>query len=309
MRFFRHVIACAIVLFASGSGLAQPLTASTADAHEVRLPHSRQWTMHAQGNGRDYEIFVALPDGIAPENGYPVIYILDANSMFLTTVEAVRSYSRRRDAGANLRAIVVGIGYPDGIDVSTARSFDLTPLVDEPRSRYPVGGADAFFEFIARELKPEIERQFPVNRNQQALMGHSLAGMFTVRVLTQYPQAFQTYVGMSASFWFGQHELSRNLAQFVEAHQGHQIPTRILLTVGEFEQQPRPEYWTRNPERAATMARDLAARGQITHAQRAVSQLREIPGLEADFNLIPGEDHGTVIPAAIARGVRFVLQP
>jgi len=265
--------------------------------------------MHAQGNGRDYEIFVALPDGETPENGYPIIYLLDANSMFLTTVEAVRSYSRRRDAGANLRAIVVGIGYPEGTDISSARSFDFTPAVNEPRSRYPVGGADDFFEFIEHELKPEIERRFPVNRNNQALMGHSLAGMFTVRVLTQYPQAFQTYVGMSASFWFGQHDLSQKLAQFVETHRGQEIPVRVLLTAGEFEQQPRPEYWTRNPERAATMARDLAARGQITHAQRAASQLREIPGLEADFNLIPGEDHGTVIPAAIARGVRFVLQP
>jgi len=305
--FFR-VLIFAIALFASASGLAQPLANST-DAHAVRLPDSRQWTMHAQGNGRDYEIFIALPDGIAPENGYLVIYILDANRMFLTAVEAVRSYSRRHDAGASLGALVVGIGYPEGVDISAARSFDLTPAVNEPRNRHRLGGADAFFEFIEYELKPEIERQFPVNRNHQALMGHSLAGMFTLGVLTKHPQAFQTYVGMSASFWFGQHDLSRKVAQFVETHREQEIPVRVLLSAGEFEQQPRPEYWIKTPERAATMARDLAARGQITHAQRAVSQLREIPGLEAEFNLIAGEDHGTVIPAAIARGVRFVLQP
>jgi len=307
MRCLHHVIASVIVLCAfahSPTGWA-----SSADIHEVRLPDSRQWTMHAQGNGRDYEIFVALPDGVAPDNGYPVIYILDANSMFFTAVEAVRSYSRRRDAGAGLRAIVVGIGYPEGADISAERSFDFTPAVNEPRSRYPVGGADGFFEFIEHELKPEIERRFPVNRQRQALMGHSLAGLFTVGVLIKHPQAFQTYVGMSASFWFEQHDLSQRVAQFVQNHQEQAIPVRVLLTVGEFEQQPRPDYWMRTPERAATMARDLAARGQITHAQQAVSQLRGIPGIEAEFNLIAGEDHGTVIPAAIARGVRFVLQP
>jgi len=265
--------------------------------------------MHSQGNGRDYEIFVALPEDAAPENGYPVIYILDANSMFLTAVETVRAYSRRRDAGANLRAIVVGIGYPEGTDISAARSFDLTPAVNEPRSRYPVGGADAFLEFIESELKLEIERRFPVNRKQQALMGHSLAGMFTLGVLTKRSQAFQTYVGMSASFWFGQHDLSQKVTRFVETHTTHEIPVRVLLTVGEFEQQPRPEYWIQTPERAATMARDLAARGQIAHAQRAASQLNDIPGIQADFTLIASEDHGPVIPAAIARGVRFVLQP
>jgi len=273
MRCLQPVIAFAIIWLACIGPPMPP--AFAADMREVYLPASRQWTMHSQGNGRDYEIFVALPEGATPENGYPVIYILDANSMFLTAVETVRSYSRRRDAGASLRAIVVGIGYPEGTDISAARSFDLTPAVNESRSRYPVGGAEGFLDFIESELKPEIERQFVVNRNQQALMGHSLAGMFTLDVLTKRPQAFQTYVGMSASFWFGQHDLSQKVTRFVETHKAHDIPVRVLLTVGEFEQQPRPEYWTQTPERAATMARDLAARGQITHAQRAgMAQIR-----------------------------------
>jgi len=35
--------------------------------------------------------------------------------------------------------------------------------------------------------------------------------------------------------------------------------------------------------------------------------LSQLPGIEAWFQEIAGEDHGTVIPAAIGRAVRFIL--
>jgi len=306
MAMFRQICACllAAVLF-----LFCSLPVAAGEPRPVRLPDSRQWTLHAEGNGRDYAIFVALPDGEPPEDGWPVIYILDANRMFLTAAETVRAYSQRRDAEARLRAIVVGIGYPPGVEVSRARSFDLTPDLPDSRMQHPTGGAEAFLDVIEHELKPEIERRFPVNRQRQALMGHSLAGMFTVNALTRRPQAFQTWVGMSASFWFGQHDLPRRVSTFAEQHASSGIPVRVLFTVGEYEQQPRPELWTRDPERAARMAEDLAARGQIDHAQHAAAQLQQVPGMQVEFHLIAGEDHGTVIPAAIARGIRFILQP
>jgi len=131
------------------------------EAQRVQVPQSRQWTMRAPGSGREYTIFVAVPEGPAPPDGYATIYVLDGNSMFLTTVEAVRAYSRRRDADARVRAIVVAIGYPEGVDIAAARAFDLTPDVIEPRSHHPSGGADAFMDFIVHELKPHIAAEFP----------------------------------------------------------------------------------------------------------------------------------------------------
>jgi len=109
----------------------------------VRVPHSQQWTMHSAYTGRAHEVFVAIPESPPPPDGYTVIYVLDGNSMFLTTVEAVRAYARRRDAAVQAHALVVGIGYPEGVDIAAARAFDLTPDVVEPRSRHPSGGAEA----------------------------------------------------------------------------------------------------------------------------------------------------------------------
>lgn len=308
-----HPLAAAALLCCGGfASLVLPLPVHAAteiagDVSEVRLPQSREWTMRATGSGREYRIFVALPDGPEPEDGYTTIYVLDGNAMFLTTAEAVRAYARRRDPERDLRAIVVGIGYPDGVDVGTARAFDLTPDVHEPRSRNPSGGADAFLDFIVDELQPRIVREFHGNPRRQALMGHSFGGLFTIGALTRRPEAFDTYAGLSSSFWFGHHDLSQRVAAFSAQHATKPVNARVLLTAGEFEQRPKPEDWARNPERTAKAAADLEGRGQWTRAQEAARQLAQVPGLLVDVREIPGEDHGTVIPAAIARGVDFIL--
>lgn len=286
---------------------AEPLPSTTAEAAEVRLPQSRQWTQRATGSGREYAVYVSAPEGPAPAGGYATIYVLDGNAMFLTAAEAVRAYARRRDPERDTRAIVVGIGYPDGVDIAAARTFDMTPAVQEPRSRYPAGGADAFLDFIEDDLKPRIARELSVDPQRQALMGHSFGGLFTLYTLTRRPQAFQTYVGMSSSFWFGGHDLSARVAAFAQARGADAAPVRVLLTAGEFEQRPSPEDWARDPERASKAAADLAQRGQVVRAQEAARQLAQAPGMLVDVREIAGEDHGTVIPAAIGRGVDFIL--
>src|SRR3546814_5663894 len=160
---------------------------------------------------------VAWPDYPPPENGYRVIYVLDANAMFLTTVETVRSYQRRPDIASDPGALVVGIGYPPGSDILARRTWDLTMPVDEKRSRAPTGGAKEFFGFIQDVLKPRIERDYKVDRNRQTLMGHSLAGMFTTRAMTRHPEAFASFIGISSSFWFGGHGLSAAVEHFARS--------------------------------------------------------------------------------------------
>jgi len=310
MRLHHHLRSLIAALVIALVCPAQIVMASESQHQSVHVPHSRQWTMVSANGGREYEILVAVPDGPAPPDGYVTIYVLDGNSMFLTTVDTVRAYSRRRDADAATRAIVVGIGYPDGVDIAAARAFDLTPDVAEPRARHPSGGADAFMDFIVYELQPRIAAGFPVNSGRQALIGHSLGGRLTLDMLARHTDAFQSHVAMSASFWFGQHDLVRRMQAFVQARSHGEVPAtpvRVLLTAGEFEQQPRPEQWQRDPERARRMAEDLSGRGQITHARNTAQVLAALPGIRARFEEIAGEDHGTVIPAAIGRAVRFIL--
>lgn len=301
-----HWILVLAALLVAGPAPAAAL-AAVGEREPYVLPGAEQRLVSASGSGRQYQVFVATPPQPPPADGYPVIYVLDGNAMFLTTVETVRAYARRRDDRSQLRALVVGIGYPPGADIAEARTFDLTPALDESRSRRPTGGADAFLDFLETDLKPAIARDYPVDAGRQALMGHSLAGLFVIDVLTRRPDMFQSYVAMSSSLWFGDHGVLPQVDAFVRQRTGDDAARRVLLTVGEYEERPRAEAWAGNRARARDSLHDLRRRGQVAHARRTAERLARAPAMLVDLAEIGGEDHGTVIPASIGRGVDFIL--
>ena len=53
--------------------------------------------MKSKIEGREYQIFISKPMVEPPPSGYPVIYVLDANSVFGTIVEAIRLQSKRSE--------------------------------------------------------------------------------------------------------------------------------------------------------------------------------------------------------------------
>lgn len=297
----------------AGQALAAPQStaakarATAPAATPFTLPRSEQRLVKSNRNGREYLVMVAWPEQPPPENGYRVLYVLDANAMFLTAVDTLRSYLRRTDVGEDIRTVVVGIGYPPGADIPARRTWDLTPVSDEPRAKAPTGGADDFLAFIQEQVKPQIERDFHIDRKRQTLLGHSLAGMFTARALIRHPEAFESFIAISPSFWFGGYTLSDEIEAFARNRKPTDAPARVLLLTGQYEEALRPSAWAEDPERAARADADLARRGQVTRAREAARQLATAPGLLVDFNEIAGEDHGSVIPAAIGRGVGFVL--
>ena len=74
----------------------------------VELPHAEHWVMRSRAGKRRYRIIAAQPMGQAPPSGYPVIYLLDGNSVFHTMVEttapAVPQTGQNRDtAGGRSR--------------------------------------------------------------------------------------------------------------------------------------------------------------------------------------------------------------
>lgn len=299
----------ALALAAGGQGVpatahAQPAAAGVVP---VTLANSETRLVRSERSGLEYQVMVAWPDYPPPEGGWRVIYVLDANAMFLTTVETVRSYGRRPDIGPDHGAVVVGIGYPQGADILARRTWDLSMKVDERRSRAPTGGAPDFFHFIEHELKPQVERDYRIDRARQTLMGHSLAGMFTTRVMTRHPESFESFIGISSSFWFGGHGLSEEVEAFAQARQPGDPTVRVMLLAGEHEETVRPRSWVRHHAEASRAREDLKQRGQVTRAREAARDLAAAPGMVVDVAEILGEDHGSVVPGAIARAVNFVI--
>jgi uncharacterized protein len=262
------------------------------------------WDVRSSESGRTYRISVALPDTAADAAGLGVIYVLDANLMFGTMADTVRAMSRRPGLQP---AMVVGIGYPPGTDLMAARALDLTPTTD-PSIPTATGGAAAFLRFVRNELQPDIAAKYPVRRARNALFGHSFGALFTLYALMEAPDTFDAYVAASPSIWFAERYLQQSSLRTSALERIAAVPMhpRVLITVGEYEQAADPDF-ARLPGYPSLAV--LEQRGQIDNAREFAQFLRADAALEPRFELLANEDHGSVIPAAIARAVRFAMRP
>lgn len=258
--------------------------------------------------GREYRIFVWQPEDGSALGPLPVLYLLDGNGSFPIAAAAAALQSRRPDRTGVNPAIVVGIGYPttSWLDAER-RTFDYTPALPydllPPRPNHEpwpaTGGADGFLDFLAHELCPQIEHEFPIDRGRSALFGHSFGGLLVLHALFSRPALFRSYIAASPSIWFAGEGLLAQRETFL-ASALQRLPRRLLLTVGSLEQvgagQDPHDTWVRRNrmvENASELARAL---GQVDAARLAVS-----------FTEFEDEDHGSVLPAAISRALRFAL--
>lgn len=81
------------------------------------IPGTEVRMMSSCNENRTYHIFISKPSTPPPPAGYPVIYLLDANSVFGTMTEAVRIQGRRPEKTGVIPAVIVGIGYETAVAV------------------------------------------------------------------------------------------------------------------------------------------------------------------------------------------------
>ncbi|WP_158278860.1 alpha/beta hydrolase [Leucothrix arctica] len=251
----------------------------------------------ASDTEREYKIFTAWPSHPAPKEGWPVIYILDANIMFATMVEAARMMENRNKQDGSL---IVGIGYNNNKERKKERALDLTPrLGSTPNAMVGTGGAEDFLRFIKDDLKPHINKRFKINQQQESIFGHSFGGLFVLYSLIKKPSLFDTYIAASPSIWFENKLLTLPSLRGQLSTQLQSTP-RTLITVGEYEQKDDPDFPHPSIKR-------LKAAKLVDNAREYAHWLDEQPSINSKFALITGENHGSVIPAAISRAVRFIF--
>ncbi|MGC3964994.1 MAG: alpha/beta hydrolase-fold protein [Rhodocyclaceae bacterium] len=287
------------------------LCSGVATAGPVTLPDSEQISLHSKHVGKDYRILVALPEAPPPPNGYPVVYVLDAELYFNTVVEALRIQSRRPQATGVVPALVVGIGYPEDENAIARRAVNYTPSpvampIPEMSAamRTAGGGADAFIAFIDDELRPLIAAHHPVNMRRQVIFGHSLGGLFVLHALFNKPSMFSHYIAASPSWWWNEAAMTKEMVNFEALSANAAQGRALLLTVGEFEQKPS-RFSDNMPGGMAT----LQKRRMVNNARELVMRLQGFRGLQASLLEIEGENHLSSLPQAVNRGLRFGLAP
>jgi predicted alpha/beta superfamily hydrolase len=253
-------------------------------------------------NGGVYRVMVAVPDGAPPQAGFPVLYHLDGNAVFASMVEALRIQSARSAATGVVPGVVVGIGYPvDGPFDRARRTLDYTPPADpaelgerpEGGEWSPTGGADAFLNFLETQVKPLVASLAPIDPGRQALFGHSLGGLLALHALFTRPSAFARIVAVSPSLWWNGramiHDIGARLATLPA------VRPRVMIAVGEEEEPPEL------PGESADAARRRSHR-LVTNARVLAERLpAEV------FRILPGENHGSAVHAALGPALRFAL--
>lgn len=276
---------------------------------EFSLPRSSvQVIEHDQAR---YRLLLAWPHEPPPPAGYPIVYLLDADIAFATTVEMIRQRSRRPDATGVPPTVVAGLGLVvERPEDKTRRTFDFTPagLVlpeGEPAQNVaPVtGGGGRFRAWLTGDVRTIAEDGLRIDASRRTLFGHSLGGFFVLNTLFAQPSAFSTFVAASPSIWWDADGVMARADQFARTATGP--APGVLLTAGEYEQTLAP--W--QPASAFTESvRDRRDRRRmVDHVVELAHRLAPLNALGGAVECVqmPGEDHASVVPLTLSHALRF----
>lgn len=276
-----------------------PSAPASQEGAPYQLKDTQVWTVPDTASGRAYQVFVGLPPSYAtsPQRRYPVLYVTDADYAF----PLIRSVTRRinGDGPVTEEFILVGLSYAVGDDPVASRRRDYTPTPRGPRSAPPEtvhGGGAAYQAYLRDQVLPFVEQKFRADPARRVFAGHSYGSLLGAQILFSEPTLFQGgYILGSPSLWFDDKHMLAAEARFAGTHRD--LPAKVFAYIGAYEA-ARPG--DRRYHQENDMVRDLA-----TFEARLKS--RNYPGFSMSSTVIPDENHLTVFPAGLTRGLLAML--
>ncbi len=301
------LLAAALPALAQGvpSVMAPAATADNADdGRPYPLPNTRIYRFHSPSLGRDYDVSVTLPFGYDadPSRRYPVLFVTDVPQ----SIPYVTGLHRRLRGGGRMMedAIIVGLGYAVGDTGVHSRRRDYTPTAHgdidaRPEQGKPVeyGGAEAYRLHLKTELFPWLETRFRIDPSRRIYLGHSYGGLFGTHVLLTDPAMFQRYILISPSLWYDRRLMIARERGYAMRHKD--MPAQVYFLVGGLETVEAPDTEPFGSSRNA-MVEDQA---ELV----ANLQSRHYPSLTVRNEVLPGEDHASVWPGAVRKGLEWAL--
>jgi predicted alpha/beta superfamily hydrolase len=273
---------------------------------QANIPNTEVRSLPSTMVDQEFKIYVALPfDYQTAADSYPVLYISDANWIFGTVTEIIRSLQLFQEVP---QMVIVGIGYPvnDFRDTQGLRVRDLTPtkndawieglakLTQQDFKTSGSGGADNFLKFIRDELKPFIKANYRINSEDSSILGHSFGGLFGLYALLQSPNTFNRYVLSSPSIWWNPEAAfawEENLAS-----EYSDLSAKVFISAGTLEE-VMPVPVRGGPAKFVTNMQAMATR----------LQNRGYKSLTLTQHVFEDETHVSVSPGAISKGLRVVF--
>jgi predicted alpha/beta superfamily hydrolase len=253
---------------------------------------------------RNYQIFVSLPPSYREsDRKYPVVFVTDANYAF----PLIRAISRRiSNHGKDVEDfILVGLSYAVGDTPEYSRRRDYTPTthgganeISDMPGRMPAHGeAEGYRRFIAQQVFPFVASHYRADMRRTVFAGHSYGALLGTHILFSDPGMFQYYVLGSPSLWYDKHVMFAREKEYAAAHKD--LPAKVMMAVGSFET-IKPGSHDSRYNSDDDMLRDMQ------QFERALKS-RHYPQLSVQSQVIADENHLTVAPAIITRGLLWAL--
>ncbi|MBN8653920.1 MAG: hypothetical protein J0L67_20995 [Cytophagales bacterium] len=223
----------------------------------------------------DVEVWVTTPPEYSKTTtSFPVLYVLDADGLF-NLASDMNAYLSLKYVEHMPAMIVVGVRSKSG----TWRSKYFNPPDSASKDQYQ---ADYFQQFLEKELKPEITKNFRT-ADFSLLVGHSLGGLFVTYSLASRPNVFNGYIAISPT-------LHRHLPQLTKKIKALTLtkPTFYYFSVAEHD--------LNNYLPATEKLRD-----SVTHYA--------VPNLEWAYSFSKSKDHYTTAPVVLFEQLDAIFKP
>ncbi len=270
-----------------------PVKALLREGNRFQGSFKAPYRTQVPGFAWEHEVRVWLPPSYESSEGlFPVAWVMDN---MLGYAQSACSGSMSKDVS---EFIVVSIGGPVGLDLhefQRRRTYDFLPALDLAppafrgfASEDEVGGAQAFLDHLCGELRQSVADEYRVDTSVNVFLGHSGGAQLGLYSLFTEPKNFSHYILSSPGLgaWLNLED------QWFASNKD--LPAKLFLGVGGSE-------WN-NP---------LTALAQVISSASGLSERltqRGCPSLHFDYQVLPGEDHGSVAPVVYSRGVRQLFR-
>ncbi|MFD0689479.1 alpha/beta hydrolase [Actinomadura fibrosa] len=263
-----------------------------------------QYTLVTGGEPTDHwHVSVATPPtrDATEKAPFPVLYLLDGFLTFAATAQIART-TMAFSLGQLRPIAIVGISpATDDLDrLFAQRARDLTPTSAtsgylQGHTPYGTGGADAMLDLIRLVIAPHVESAHPLDPGDRGLAGFSLGGLFTCWALARRPEGFRRFLAVSPSLWWDDHLLLDPQRTPIADHGTGDV----YLAVGEREDSPDRSW----PIMPAETRRVLSGLDMVADLAAFTGRLRRRQCFDVRSEVIADEQHATVWPAAVTRGL------
>ena len=288
--------------------LALLCSCSSDPTKQVTIPNTEIKQITATANNVKYKLFISLPEGYNTKGhhsyreSYPVLYLLDPDVEFGIAENIARTlvnYDTIRPF------IIIGIGYQNQ-DLTTMNSKEFWEQWTKNRARDYIplkvqqgqedfeggdheykglsqltGGSSKFKDFIEKELIPYINQSYRTS-NERALVGHSQAGLFTTWMMLEHPAIFKKYIILSPSLWVEKSQMLKQSNKF-------KSPDRITA------------YFA-----AGFMESDVRG-SMVNNLKTFYDSLPKTKGFKSKLEMIEDENHVSMVPIALTKGLKYLF--